>query len=103
MYWQRIFIPFVNSTYGICVCVGGGGGSYWYLSENYWGRKDSILIGMEGGNRKGNPLFQYLALEPVHLYFEDVDFSTQSKRGDSTHILYRLPTAVLNSLFYFLR
>lgn len=52
MYWQRIFIPFVNSAHGMRVCVGGGGGSYLCLSENYWGRKYSILTGRRREVRK---------------------------------------------------
>ena len=53
MYWQRLFIPFVNSAHGMRVCVGGGGGSYVCLSENYWGRKYSILIGRKEGKKEG--------------------------------------------------
>lgn len=49
VYWQGTFIPFVNSAYGVC----GGGGSYWCLSENDWGRKDSTLLGEKEGKKGG--------------------------------------------------
>lgn len=59
--------------------------------------------GPEGWLEGGNSLFQYLILEPACLYLVDIDFRTQRKQGDYTHILYRLPSSVLKSLFCFLR
>lgn len=53
----------------------------------------------EGREGKGNSLFQYLILEPAHLYFADVDFRTQNKHT------YPLWTAisVLKSLFFYFK
>lgn len=67
------------------------------------GERKKMKGGKKGERENGNSLFHYLILESTHLYFVDVDFSTQSKQDDYTHILYRLPSSVLKSLFYFLR
>lgn len=128
VYWQKIFILFVNSAYGMCVGVGDhigvlvkitGAGRIpsWWKEERKGrreegkeeGREVGRQEGREGkgsgkGKRKGG---RKLTFSVSHFRacssLVDVEFSTQSKQGDYTHILYRLPSSVMKSLFYFLR
>ena len=56
VYWQGIFIPFVNATYVVRVCWLG---EHFGVRKNDWDRKDSIPIWRKGGRSVGKRKFTF--------------------------------------------
>lgn len=89
---------FVNSTHGMCVWKAGV-----VVDHSYWGREGFRIPDRKEVEKTEQEIrFSVSCFRACSsLFWRCWLPSTQSKQGDYTHTLYRLPTAVLNSYFIF--